>query len=439
MKESTRRSFLKETTRQAAGATAAAFAAPAVLAGEPGRKIVVGLIGCGGRGQGLARAFADLDDVAVRYVCDPDGSRAEKARKGVGAKHAVADLRRVLDDAEVDAVVIATPDHWHTPAALLACQAGKHVYVEKCPTHNIREGRLLIEAARRHRSVVQVGTQSRSQAMLAEAIQKLSDGIIGKVLMVKAWNSQRRPSIGQQKPTEPPAHLNYDLYVGPAPWAPYQANRYHYHWHWWYHFGTGDIGNDGIHELDIARWGMGIEGHPTRASGCGQKLFFDDDQQFPDTQYVAFEYAGDESSREAAGRRLLVYEQRIWSPYRQQELENGVAFYGTEGKMVLGKNWGWQLLGPRDKPIESQRCSLQTEPHVEDFVDAMRSGRRPNADIAEGHLSATLAHLGNIVARVGRTVHFDPAAERIVDDPEANRLVQREYRAGHWASPKATA
>jgi predicted dehydrogenase len=430
---SSRRTFLKETTRQAAGATAAAFVAPSVLAREPKGEVVLGVIGCGGRGQALARVFADIEGVRVGCVCDPDRSRAEKTRKSVGAQHAVADLRKVLDDRDVDAVVVATPDHWHAPAALLACQAGKHVYVEKCPTHNIREGRLLIEAAERHKCVVQVGTQTRSHPVIQEAVRRITEGAIGKVLMAKAWNSQRRANIGHHEPTEPPAHLNYDLYVGPAPWVPYQANRYHYHWHWWHAFGTGDMGNDGIHELDVARWGLGVATHPQLASGYGQKLFFDDDQQFPDTQYVAFEYPGE---GEIGQRRLLVYEQRIWSPYRQQELENGVAFYGTEGKMILGKGWGWQRFGPRDKPLETQRCSMQNEPHAEDFIDAMRSGRLPNADIRIGHLSATLTHLGNIVARVGRPVRFDPQSEQIIDDAEAERLVRREYRAGHWAAPR---
>ena len=429
--ERTRREFLKRTGAAAGAAMALAGTSRSVLGAN--ERIVVGLIGCGGQGRGLARTFAALPEATVAAVCDPDAKRRAAAQKDTKAPRAVADLRRILDDRSINAVIIATPDHWHGPAAILACQAEKHDYVEKPCSHNIREGRLMLEAARRHKRVMQVGTQSRSCGLIRKAMKMLADGAIGEVLVAKATNSQRRANIGHAKPSKPPAHLAYDLWVGPAPSVPYQRNRAHYTWHWWYAFGTGDIGNDGVHEIDIARWGLGVTGHPTRVGGCGSKLFFDDDQQFPDTQYITCQYPPE---GKGGRKRMLVFEQRIWSPYRQEGFENGNAFYGTRGMMLLSKGAGYQLFGERNKPIKAEKAGLSLAPHAKDFIEAIKAGRRPHADIEVGHGAATVAHLGNIVARLGRPVTFDPKAERIVDDDEANRLCGRVYREGHWAVPK---
>jgi predicted dehydrogenase len=429
MNRRSRRRFLSQTGL-AAALSLAGGSARAIGANQ---RAVVGIIGCGGQGGNLGRTFAAQSDAKVAYACDPDSSRAGKAREAFGADHAVTDLRKVLDDPAVDAVVIATPDHWHAPAAILACQAGKHVYVEKCCAHNIREGRLEVEAARRYKRIMQVGTQSRSNHGIQKAIQLLREGAIGDVLVAKAWNSQLRANIGHQKPSQPPPGFDWDLYVGPAEWLPYQPNRAHYGWHWCFAFGTGDAGNDGIHDLDVARWGLGVDSHPSLAAGHGTKLFFDDDQQFPDTQYVAFEYPGD---GRLGAKRTLIYEQRIWSPYIQEGAENGNAFYGTKGMMLLCKQSGWQLFGERNKPIAQEKHRLSLEPHVRDFLDAMRTGRHANADIQQSHWSGSLSHLANIVARLGRQVRFDPKTEQIVGDAEANALVRRRYRENHWAVPK---
>jgi predicted dehydrogenase len=235
------------------------------------------------------------------------------------------------------------------------------------------------------------------------------------------------------QPSEAPSGVDYDLWLGPAPAVPFQANRFHYGWHWWYDFGTGDMGNDGVHDLDIARWGLGVETHPTRIAAIGNKYYFDDDQQFPDTQYVSFEYPGD---GKAGQRRQLVFEMRIWSPYKQEGHENGNAFYGTEGMLVLGKGSGWQLFGPKNEPRESLKASISGTPHHRNFLECIKTNARPNADIEIGHLSSTLSHLGNIASRIGRTLNFDPQQERIVGDEEADQLVSRAYRAGHWAVPQ---
>ncbi len=431
MKPVPRRSFLKQSGALAAGAAAVSWSAPPARAAGANERIVLGVLG-GSRGLSDGMAMA-RHGAHIAYVCDPDEARLNKMRDEAKAEHAVSDMRRIFDAPDVDAVVVGTPDHWHGPATLLACDAGKHVYVEKPCSHNIREGRLMVETARRTKRVVQVGSQSRSTTFIKQAMRLLREGAIGDILIAKAWNSQRRANIGHQQPSDPPAGFDYDLWVGPAPMRPYQSNCHHYTWHWWYDFGTGDVGNDGVHELDIARWGLGVDGHPTRASGSGAKVYFDDDQQFPDTQYVTFDYPAAEGGKP----RTLVYEHRIWTPYRQEGHENGNAFYGTEGYLILGKGSAWQLFGPKNTLIKEAEGRFSVGEHVLNFFDAIRSGERPSADIEIGHGAATLAHLANLVARTGQgSLDFDPETEQITNAPEANALVKRSYREGHWATPK---
>lgn len=434
MKKILRREFLKRSGAVAAGVVLAGAGKPRWVVGA-NDKIVIGMIGPGGHGTELLQQFLTQKDIAVAYVCDPDANRRNQAvsivekASGKGPK-AVADLRQVLDDKAVDAVIIATPDHWHAPATILACDAGKHVYVEKPCSHNIREGRLMVEAARRNKRVVQVGTQSRSADYIRSAMQVLREGAIGEILVAKAWNSQLRRNIGKVQPSDPPSHLDFDLWVGPAPMVPYRSNMLPGSWRWFRDFGTGDIGNDGVHDIDLARCGLGVNTHPHTITAMGGKYFFDDDQQFPDTQYVAYEY-------QIEGRKKqLIYEQRIWSPYVQEGYENGDAFYGTGGMMILGKHEGWKLYGPRNELRDQRTGKLDGAIHHRNFLDAIKTGSRLNADIEEGHLSAALAHLGNIATTVGRVIHFDPQAERIDNDDEANRLIRRQYRNGHWAVPK---
>ncbi|AGA25325.1 Gfo/Idh/MocA family protein [Singulisphaera acidiphila] len=434
---SNRRTFLKQGGAGLVGAAAVEWAGAASAAGAD-ETLKVGLIGCGGRGLGLLKDFAALKGVEIAYVCDPDRLRVGAASAGAklmgqATPKVVDDFRRVLDDKAVDAVIVATPDHWHAPAAILACDAGKHVYVEKPCCHNFREGQLLVAAAKRSGRVVQHGTQSRSNGFVAHAIQLLHDGLIGKVVVAKAINVQRRADIGHGSPGTPPPHFDYDLWVGPAPFVPYQSNRHHYTWHWWYDFGTGDMGNDGVHELDIARWGLGVETHPSTVASVGGKYVFDDDQQFPDTQYVLFEYPGD---GKPGHRQQLVFEMRIWSAYQPEGFENGNIFYGTDGWMVLSKSGTIKVFDRKGRPRPIEGTPAKLPDHSQDFVNAIREGRRPTAEIGVGFISTALCHLGNISTRVGRTLHIDPASEQIVGDDEAARLLQRSYRDGHWATPR---
>jgi len=438
MSPTDRREFLKLTATSAAIAGATALTATARAAGA-NERLKVGVIGPGGMGSSHVKLLSENKAVDLAWVCDVDetrrGQAAETVEKLSGrAPKAVKDLREVLDDKALDAVWIATPDHWHAPATILACDAGKHVYVEKPCSHNIREGRLMIEAARRNNRVVQVGTQTRSTAGVQEAMEKLRKGVIGEVLVAKAWNSQRRGSIGHTEASDPPSTLDFDLWVGPAPMVPYRSNMLPSIWRWWHDFGAGDMGNDGVHDIDVACWGLGVDTHPSSVTALGGKDYFDDDQQFPDTQYCVFEYPGD---GKIGHKRQLIFEQRIWSPYVQEGWENGDAFYGTEGMMVLGKRGGYQIVGPRNKLIEEATFGGPDLPaHHANFMDCIKTGKRPNADIEVNHLSTTLCHLGNIATRVRATLEFDPQTEQIVNSPDGAALVRRQYRDGHWAVPR---
>ncbi len=426
MPTTSRRTFLKVA---GAGSLAAVGVAASARASGANDKVVVGLIGCGGRG----RRFFEYAD----YVCDPDAERLGEATKqaGVDASRAVADMRRLLDNKSIDAVVIATPDHWHTPAALLALQAGKHVYVEKPCSHNFRESQLLLEASRDSKRVVQHGTQQRSSSRTRDAIAMLRDGVIGQVLVAKAWNVQLRPNIGHAHPAEPPQGVDYDLWVGPAEFAPYQVNRFHYNWHWWYDFGTGDVGNDGTHEIDMARWGLDVDTLPSKVAAIGGKYFDDDDQQFPDTATCIFEYPGD---GKVGHRRQLIVEMRIWSTNYPYNCDTGVEFMGTEGKMMISKRGKLEILGPRNKAIKQERFdSRKNMDHMENFLAAIRSGGVPNAPIEEAHRSVALVHLANIAVRAGRSLMFDPQSEQILGDDQASHFLKRTYRqGGHWAIPR---
>jgi predicted dehydrogenase len=402
------------------------------LAAAPSDAVRVGIIGVGGRGNALmTQELTRVPNVRLTHLCDVDQARLEMAqanaaKAGFGQVRGSADLRRVLEDKEVDAVLIATPDHWHAPAAILACAAGKDVYVEKPVSHNLREGRLLVDAARKHNRVVQAGMQSRSRPSTIKAVEIAHGKTLGRVLMAKAWNSQQRDNIGQ-KPNGPlPPGFDYDTWVGPAEMVPFNENRHHYKWHWHWNFGTGDMGNDGAHQIDIARWALGTD-HPKRVSGSGAKYYFNDDQQTPDTMNMSFDYDG----------KGLIWEMRIWHDYGLEGIDNGVAVYGTEGFLHIGRwnrKWGHRLFDKDGKLVDEQQDGLP-DYHMQNFVDCVRSRQRPNCDIEIGHISSAHCHLGNIVHRTGRNVQFNPANESIPNDAEANALLRRKYR-NHWATPK---
>jgi predicted dehydrogenase len=398
-------------------------------------KINIALMGVRGRGRSLTAAFCAQPDVNVGYVCDVDQNVVQAAYKTIedsGRKRPplVADLRRCLEDKSIDAIVMGTPLHWHAPGTVLACGAGKDVYVEKPVSHNIREGRLMVEAARRNDRVVQVGSQLPSLPATQAFHDYVQSGKLGRVLMAKVWNVQLRRNIGHKEDEPVPAGVDYDTWTGPLPMMPFNRNRFHstVNWHW--HYGAGDIANDGVHELDIARRALGVE-LPTSVTGMGRRMYFDDDQQTPDTMNVTYDFGG----------KLIFYEQRLWNPYGLEDCDNGVAVYGDAAVAQFGhfrgRNWGYRVFDAKGKEIHSEQhdSSSIDMPHARDFLDAMRSRKRPRVDIEEGHWASALAHLGNIVARTGRAFRFDPKTETVPGDAAANRLVRREYRK-HWSAMK---
>lgn len=424
-----RRRFLQQT---AAGVSLAGLGSLAQLRAEsaPNRRVVVGIMGTNGRGTALAQRFAGLTGASVAYVCDVDQNHVNRAASAVNevsgkAPQAVGDFRKILDDKSVDALVIAAPDHWHAPATILGCAAGKHVYCEKPACHNPHEGELMIAAAEKHRRVVQLGTQRRSMPAWREAVEKLQAGAVGKLVLARCYYNNPRPSIGRMKLTTPPATLDYELWQGPAPERPYRefptiaSNPFHYHWHWFWHWGTGEIGNNGVHMLDVCRWGMGVDYPKTVTIGAG-KYRYDDDQETPDTTLATFDF----------GVRSITWEGRSW--YRQRPGEAAaydVAFYGSEGTLTLGGG-GYRIYDEKGKEVAKGSGDASDKPHTENFLAAIREEAALNAQIQEGYRSTLLCLLGNIAYRTGRVLRIDPKTHRIEGDPQAMQLWSREYRPG---------
>ena len=418
----------------AAGAAAGlAVSGPGARAQGANDRLVVAVMGTSrsnsgknpGRGSSLAMGMAALAGVEVAYVCDVDEKYLAAAVADVASKQTrtplgVKDFRRVLDDKAVDALVIATPDHWHAPAAILGCAAGKHVYVEKPCSHNAREGELLIQAARKYRRVVQHGTQRRSWPSHIEAIQALREGAIGKVLSAQAYYLfSDRPTIGHGKVAPVPEHLDWSLWQGPAPEREYRDNVVHYNWHWFWHWGTSELGNNGVHVIDVARWGLGAE-TPVQVSSMGAKLRYDDDQETPDTNVVTFRFADD---------RLLTWEGRSWGGRSPADVGHQVAFFGEHGTLLISGT-GYSIKDPSGIEVAKGSSNGGDAVHLQNFVDSIRGKAPLNAEIEEGFKSTLLCHLGNISYRTGRTLKIDPATRRIDGDKEAMGYWSREYRNG---------
>ncbi|MGO9467376.1 MAG: Gfo/Idh/MocA family protein [Isosphaeraceae bacterium] len=409
----TRRIFLG-----AAGAGLTALPARSAKA-VPSERVRVAVIGLRNRGTDLSRLFAANSGCEVVAVCDVDKSMFEKPVKAVEqltrtGPRTEQDFRRLLDDKTIDAVAVATPDHWHALLTVLACQAGKDVYVEKPASHGVVEGRRMVEAARKYNRVVQLGTQRRSAQHVQDAIEHVHSGALGKVAMARAWTHQKRISIGHGKPGPVPAGIDYAMWQGPAPERPFYPNRLHYSWHWFWHWGTGELGNNGIHGIDVARWGLGVDA-PISVSSAGGKYVFDDDQETPDTQIATWEFPG----------TCLVYEHRIWSNHGTEGSPFGVAFYGDKGTLVIGEN-GWRV--EEGDGSKGSASPLGQAHHIENFLACVKSRQRPNADIEIGNQSTRLCHLGNIAFRTGKRLAFDAASE-CFHDVEANSLLAREYNS----------
>ncbi len=427
----TRREFVKRASAFAGAVSLASV--PSLRAAGANERVRVAVIGCNGRGAAHIAALQALENVEIAAICDVD-SRAlargvatvEKAQGK--APKGVADMRRLFDNPDIDAVTIATPDHWHAPAAIMACAASKHVYVEKPGSHNGQESEWLVAAARKFKRKVQMGNQRRSWPWVQEAIKALHDGEIGKLSFARAWYTNHRASIGHGKLAPVPSWLDYSLWQGPAPERPFKDNVIHYNWHWFWNWGTGELGNNGVHSLDLARWGLRVD-LPKRVTCGGNRYHFQgqDDWETPDLYVATFDY----------GDVGIVWEGQSCDPRGFEGEGFGVNFYGEKGSMTISssaKIYDLKNKLVREIPGKLEGSETADSIHFANFIDAIRNDKPLRSEIEDGQKSTLLCHLGNIAWRTGHTLNVDPASRKIVGDEAASALWQREYRDG-W-TPK---
>lgn len=417
-----RREFMEKSAKVLGGVAVAAPSHRSIAAAnQASRKVRVAVIGLS-RGMAHVEAYAALEDVEIAAVCEVDSRRlASAAMKVAESQGAIPkqekDLRRLLEDPDIDAVSIALPNFWHTPAAVMACKAGKHVYVEKPGSHNAQEAELIVKAAAQHGMQVQMGNQRRSLPSFREGIERLKGGVIGTVRYARCWYDSNRGTIGRGLPSPVPEWLDYDLWQGPAPERPYKDNLIHYNWHWHWHWGNGELGNNGVHALDIARWGLGVD-YPTHVSCLGGRYHFDDDQETPDTADVTFDFGSCGASWYGSSCLRRAHEKHAF-----------VTFYGEGGSMAFGSS-GYDIYDESGKPLETVKPDFSDLPHFRNFVDAIRNGSALNAPIADAQVSTMLCHLGNMSYRTGNQLKVDSASGRPMDNAEAGALWKRDYRPG---------
>jgi predicted dehydrogenase len=459
-----RREFLEQSLLAMAAAPAAQEAAPDRRVGANDR-LRVAVLGVNGQGRVHVNKWLAMSDVEIGAVCDPDERVAGAAIDGIEKKTRkkasyYADLRKLYEDKSIDAVSIATPNHWHVLASLWAVQAGKDVYVEKPLSHNLWEGRRLVEAARKHGRMVQMGNYPRSLAHMREGVAFLRSGKLGRIRVARGICYNKRGSIGKKPDGQPPAGVDYDLWLGPAPLRPFNPNRFHYNWHWNWEYGGGEIANNGIYQLDTARWGIGKDVHPRFIASSGGRVGYEDDGQTPNTQVAVYDYGDVKIVQEIRGLPTQKF---------PPDIQMGNVFHCEGGYVAMGiqGSAAWAADGSL-----IQRFAGQGD-HWQNFVDAVKTRKREvlNSEVLEGHLSTSLCHLANISFRLGRTekaagsrpfdgdpgaetwertmqhlaenevdpktaeirkgpvLEFDGAKEKFVNAPEADALLKREYRA----------
>ena len=402
-------------------------------------KIRIGVIGVNSRGNALAQGFAKMKGCEVTYLCDVDSRALERCQADI---HKISgrtpkgekDIRKMLESDDFEAVVIATPDHWHAKAAIMAMQAGKHVYLEKPTSHNPAENEMLVRATLKYNRIVQVGNQRRSFPNVIKAMEEIKSGTIGKVRYAKSWYVNNRPSIGTGKVIPVPDYLDWDLWQGPAPRVPdFKDNFIHYNWHWFWNWGTGEALNNGTHFVDMLRWGLGVD-YPTKVDSIGGRYRFQDDWQTPDTQLITFQF-GDEAS--------FSWEGRSCNTMPVDGYGVGTAFYGDTGTLFIGGGNEYKIADIKGKTIKEVKSDLKFETgnllnpsekldsfHFRNWFDAIRKGTKLNSGIVDACISTQLVQLGNIAQRVGHSLQIDPGSGRILNDLEANKLWGREYEKG---------
>lgn len=406
--------------------------APAAPLDDP---VPCALIGCGGRGTYLLDLALKSGSARFLAVCDVSRDNAGRAAKLVDqaagqAPRVEADFRRVLEDPAIEALIVAVPHHWHTPLALRALAAGKHIYLEKPASHVFSEGRVLVEAAKKSGRILQHGTQMRSSPVTLEAGKVIASGVLGRIVETHAFGVEPRGAFPKPVPdSDPPAGLDWDTWLGPAPAHAYNALR-HSNWNNYPEYGNGEIGGDGIHDIDMARWGLGVTEHPVAIMAQGSRVAVEGESAYPDNMTVVYQYAD--------GRKLL-YENRNFAPYGQYGHDNANVFYGTEGYMVFSRRGYFQAyLGAKEEKGPGAKGGQGPEEHMANYFRSVRQGSPSVADAEVAHLSCALVHLGEVAYRTGRVLHFDPKAEAIAGDDQAAALLTKSYRAPWPLQPRAS-
>lgn len=439
-----RRNFI----RNSAAATAA-ISIPSIIPAHAfgaNDRINAAVLGVNGRGKSHIQGLMNADNVVVHTLCDPDINVLKKRQTDFKEKYnkdveLEQDLRRVFDNKDIDVVSIASPNHWHALSVIWACQAGKDVYVEKPGSHNIWEGRKMVEAATKYDRIVQHGVQLRSSPAVQEAVQLMRDGYIGRVYMARGLVFRWRGDIGDKGFSPVPSGLDYDLWTGPAPKRPFTRNLVHYNWHWHWDYGNGDVGNQGIHETDLCMWGLDV-GLPQKITSMGGKFLWDDCKEVPEVLTSVYHYPEED--------KIIQFEVRPWCTNTEEGASVGNIFYGEKGILVVyGYNKYKTFLGKDRTPGQSgsdgakeasgiNRGAGGTDEHFANFIEAVRKHDKTilNGPVESAHLSSGLAHLGNIAYRMGKVLTFDPTTEKFVNDTEADKMLTRNYRAPYIVPDK---
>jgi len=430
-----RRKFIKQAGVAAAGVTILNF--PVFGKKAPSNKVIVAVSGVNSRGSYLASSFASLPDVEVAYICDVEEKAIQNglnALKNASKKPTVVrDIRKLVAQNDFDALIIAMPDHWHTPAAILGVSHGKHVYVEKPCGQNPYEGELLIQAMKKYDKRMQMGNQKRSFPNLSAVVKEVHNGLLGNAYFAKAWYTNNRKSIGVGKKAPVPSTLDFELWQGPAPRKDYQDNLVHYNWHWFWHWGTGEACNNGTHEVDCCRWFLGVD-YPTKITSAGGRYAFKDDWQTPDTQVASFEF-GDKAT--------ITWEGRSCNNQPEDGAERGFIIYGDKGTLINGGGDDYKIFDAGKKLVREMKSDVKPDPtnpvtssgnldlfHFDNFIKSVKGEATVHSPMDEAHKSVLLCHLANISQRTGSTLHCDQTNGHIKDNPEAMALWQRTYESG---------